>query len=151
MTYHHNSEQLSAPCIVESGVVINKQDMLHLLNDVKQVKYVHILDEQVVNEGEGWIKEVFDEALRSTIVANNKLYINLQSFEYMKIEKSQEGETGFNLIQDNRQLKIIPLKTDFSIGETTNLDAATLEVMLNQVLSARWDVQLDEQSDDEEY
>jgi len=147
MNYDYTSNQLPAPCIVESGIVVQKQDIYCLLNDIRRVRYQHIINGKVENEGEGWIKEIFIDSHRSTLVVNHHLYINLQSFDYLKLEQSEDKTTYFDLIQDNRQLRLIPDKTSLEKQSNTNLDAATLEAMLTEVLSAKWDVQLD----DDEY
>lgn len=144
MNYDYSANQVP-PCIVESGVVVYKKDMQRLLSDVRRVRYLHLLDEKVLHQGEGWIKEVFIDAHRSTLVANHHLYLNLQSFDYLKLEQSSEGDTYFDLIQENRQLRLIPIASNlYEPGNSGNLDVATLEAMLTQVLSAKWDVQLDD-------
>lgn len=147
MNQANNPRPVPTPCIVESGIIVNKQDMLHLLRNIGQVHYIHLIDNQIVNEGDSLIKEVFEDDQRSTIVTSQIIYLNLHSFDYLQLEKTTTGESCFNLIQSDRQLKLIPLTTQLSTSGKTNLDAATLEAMLNQVLSAKWDVQLD----DDEY
>ncbi|ELR96308.1 hypothetical protein [Gloeocapsa sp. PCC 73106] len=143
----YSANQAPPPCIVESGIVVYKQDMQRLLTDIRRVRYLHLLDERVLNQGEGWIKEVFIDPHRSTLVANHHLYLNLQSFDYLKLEPTPEGDTYFELIHENRQLRLIPLTSNIYQPNSGSLDVATLEAMLTQVLSAKWDVQLD----DDEY
>lgn len=143
-----NQEQrycaLPAPCIVESGILVNKDDIKRLINDLTNVRYIHSLDGKVQNEGEGWILEVFNDPSQATIVVNSSLYINIQSFDYLQISSSQNQETHFNLIQDNRELTLIPLTNTVQQQQEQDLDAVALEAMLSEVLSAKWDVQLDD-------
>jgi hypothetical protein len=143
---YHKTHHLPAPCIIDSGMIVNKDDIKRLLNDLNCVRYIHTLDGQVQSEGEGWVLEVFCDPNQATLVANNSLYLNLQSFDYLHLSKSLEKQTYYDLIQDNRQLRLIPMSSN-SLQEQNHhqkLDEATLEEMLNQVLAAKWDVQLDD-------
>jgi hypothetical protein len=145
MSYDPQFHPLPAPCIIDSGTIVNKDDIRRLLNDLGHVHYIHSLDGQIQNEGEGWILEVFCDPHQSTLVANHTLYINIQSFDYLHLQQSPTQETYFDLIQDNRQLRLIPLSNCLQDQEITpNLDVATLEAMVTQVLSAKWDVQIDD-------
>jgi hypothetical protein len=139
---HH----IPAPCIIDSGTIVNKDDMKRLLNDLYRVRYVHILDGKLQSEGEGAIVEVFTDPLQSTLIANGNLYLNIQSFDYLQLNQSPLKETYFDLIQDNRQLRLIPASQSLQ-GEEANsdLDASTIEDMVTKVLSAKWDVQFDDE------
>lgn len=146
MSHQPNYCQIPAPCIIESGILVNKEDIKRLINDLTQVRYVHIIDGVVQNNGTGWILEVFNDPNQATVVINNSLYINIQSFDYLKLTQVSSQETHFDLIQDNRLLRLIPLTT--STQEVSNSKGGIgfdcLEDMLEEVLSAKWDVQLDE-------
>lgn len=145
MSHDKTFSQLPAPCIIDSGIIVNKEDIRRLLNDLGLVRYLHTLDGNLQSQGEGWVSEVFNDPYQATLVANHTLYINIQSFDYLKLEHSPTKETYFDLIQDNRQLRLIPLSRDLQDQESiTDLDADDLEAMMTQVLSAQWDVQLDD-------
>lgn len=145
MNHDQSYCQLPAPCIVESGILVNKDDIKRLVNDLTHVHYIHSLDGVIKNQGEGWILEVFSDPIQATLVVNNSLYINTQSFDYLQINQSFNEETHFTLIQDNRELKLIPLSnTVQEQPQEQDLDAVALEAMLSEVLSAKWDVQLDD-------
>ena len=145
MNHDQSYGQLPAPCVVESGTLVNKDDIRRLINDLTHVRYVHTLDGKIQNQGEGWILEVFSEPNQATLVVNHSLYINIQSFDYLQIYQVSEDEAYFDLIQDNRQLRLIPLtNTTQEQQEDKHLDVVVLEAMLSEVLSAKWDVQLDE-------
>lgn len=94
------SEQLPAPCIIDTGTVVNKQDMLRLLADLSRVRYVHTQDGILASEGEGHVLEVFADPQRSTLIANHALYLNVHSFDYLELGKSLEQEPWFDLIQE---------------------------------------------------
>lgn len=144
MTHDHLSHPLPAPCIIDCGIIINPEDMRRLLNDLGRVRYIHTIDGKVQSEGEGWIVEVFEDPTQATLVANHLIYINVQSFDYLKLG-STEGETYFDLIQDMRSLRLIPLSNSLrELDETDQWDADTLEAMVTQVLAAKWDMQIDD-------
>jgi len=148
MSQEQPSRQLPAPCIIDSGILVNKADIQRLLSDFGRVRYIHTLDGQLQSEGEGWILEVFADPERATLVVNRRLYLNVMSFDYLQLHQSSDRETYFDLIQDNRQLRLIPQSSALQDQEaTSNIDAATLEAMVTQVLSAKWDVQFDDEDD----
>jgi hypothetical protein len=148
MNYDSSSPSFPAPCIVDSGILVNKDDIRRLLNDLGHVRYVHKVDGKLLSAGEGWIVEVFADAHQSTLVANHSLYLNVQSFDYLQLHSSGENQTFFDLIQDSRQLRLIPLASNLPNSDgSSDLDPVTLEEMVTQVLSAKWDVQLDDDDD----
>ena len=146
MSKEQTPHKLPAPCIIDSGTIVNKEDMKRLLNDLCHVHYIHSIDEQFNSEGKGWILEVFNHPSQSTLIANGNLYINIQSFDYMQLSQSLEQETCFDLIQDNRRLRLIPIvNSKPEQVSVKNIDAATIEAMVTEVLAARWDVQIDDE------
>jgi hypothetical protein len=147
MSHPKSPHQLPAPCIIDTGIIINKQDMGRLLTDLGRVHYIHTLDGKLQTEGEGCVLEVFADPNRSTLIANHALYLNVQSFDYLQLSQSSEKETYFDLTQDNRQLRLIPLSNPLQDQVTQQFNADALEAMVAQVLSAKWDVQIDDDSD----
>ena len=139
------SEQLPAPCIVDTGTIVNKQDMLRLLADLSRVRYIHTQDGMPTSEGEGHVLEVFADPQRSTLIANHALYLNVYSFDYLELGKSEQQEAWFNLIQDGRQLRLIPLSNPMLEQNHHRLNVAALEAVVAEVLSANWDVQIDDE------
>ena len=145
MNQHPRSQQISAPCIVDIGTIVNKDDIKRLLNDLCHVYYIHSLDDRVQSEGQGCFIEVFSDPNQSTLVANNNLYINIQSFDFLQLSKSTKGETCFDLRQDNRQLRLIPISHSSPLPYLEkNIDTAAIEAMMTEVLSAHLDVQFDD-------
>ena len=147
MSHPQSPHQLAAPCIIDKGIIINKQDIGRLLTDLSRVRYIHTLDGKLQNEGEGCVLEVFSDPQRSTMIANHTLYLNVQSFDYLQLNQSPENESLFDLIQDNRQLRLIPLSNPMQEQYTQQLNADALEAMVTRVLSAKWDVQIDDDGD----
>lgn len=147
MSHSKFPHQLPAPCIIDTGIIINKQDIGRLLNDLSQVRYIHTLDGELQNEGEGCVMEVFCDPHRSTLIANHTLYLNVQSFDYLQLSQSSTKEAHFDLIQDNRRLRLIPLSNPLQEQSTQQFNADALEAMVTQVLSAKWDVQIDDEGE----
>jgi hypothetical protein len=147
MSYEQSpsSQRPLAPCIVDNGTIINLQDMQRLLSDLGRVQYVHFQDGTAMSQGEGYILEVFADPYRSTLVANHALYLNVQSFDYLEIGQSSDHIPYFNLVQDTRQLKIVPLSNPLLEHHTHTLNAAALEAVVADVLSAGWDMQIDDE------
>jgi hypothetical protein len=146
MSEHHGMKSLPAPCIVDEGIVINQDDIKRLLSDLCQVHYIHTIDGQINSQGKGFVQEIFSDFNQSTLIANRKIYLNIQSFDYLQLGKSTDDEACFDLIQDSRQLRLIPIsRTTSPQTIARNIDAATIEAMVTEVLSARLDVQLDDE------
>lgn len=137
--------RLPAPCIIDTGMIVNKQDMQRLLADLGRVRYIHSQDGVLLTEGEGYVLEVFAEPQRATLVANHALYINVYSFDYLELKQSPERESYFDLIQETRHLRLIPLSNPLQEQTTRTLNAAALEAVVAEVLSANWDVQMDDE------
>lgn len=144
MSYHQSPYRLPAPCIIDTGIIINKQDIGRLLTDLSRVRYIHTLDGTVQTQGEGYVLEVFADSKRSTLIANQAIYLNVYSFDYLQLSQSPNQETYFDLVQDNRQLRLIPLSNPLQDQSSEQLNAEALEAMVTQVLSAKWDVQIDD-------
>ena len=142
------SDQLNnrvvAPCIIDTGIVVNKRDIKRLLFDLGRVRYLHIQDGKIYSEGEGYVLEVFANPDRSTLIANHALYLNVYSFDYLELKQSPVEGAYFDLIQDGRQLRLIPLSNPLQEQVARNLNAAALDAVVDQVLSGNWDLQLDE-------
>lgn len=144
MSYQEPVQQLPAPCIVDAGIIVNKDDMQRLLSGLGIVRYVHMLDGKQQNHGEGYIMEVFADPLQATLIANHTLYLNVHSFDYLQLTPSPQQKTYFDLIQDHRQLRLIPLSNPFQEQQTKNMDSEDLEAIVTEVLSEHWDMPLDD-------
>ncbi|WP_017297824.1 hypothetical protein [Nodosilinea nodulosa] len=135
---------IPAPCLIDSGIVINKTDMLRLLQDLGQVRYRHFQDSIPLSEGQGLVMEVFADSQQATLVANHTLYINVYSFDCLEIGKTDTDGNHFDLVQDNRRLRLIPLSDPMHDHITRSLNTAALEAMVADALSASWDACLDD-------
>lgn len=150
MSYDHLSRntKLPAPCIVDTGIIVNKQDMQRLLADLSRVRYCYSQEGSLLVEDEGYVLEVFADPQRSTLVANHTLYINVCSFDYLELKRSDDQQTYFDLIQENQHLRLIPLSNPLQEQRNRSLNVAALEAVVAEVLSASWDMRID---DDENF
>ncbi|MBE9186429.1 hypothetical protein IQ270_17500 [Microcoleus sp. LEGE 07076] len=144
MSYDQLNNRVVAPCIIDTGIVVNKRDIKRLLFDLGRVRYLHIQDGKIYSEGEGYVFEVFANPHRSTLIANNALYLNVYSFDYLELKQSPVEGAYFDLIQEGRQLRLIPLSNPLQEQVARNLNAAALDAVVDQVLSGNWDLQFDE-------
>jgi hypothetical protein len=145
--YVSRNPSFPAPCIVDSGTVVDKRDIQRVLSDLTRVRYIHMQDGQVASEGEGCVLEVFADPHKATLIANHTLYLNVYSFDYLELSRSADHVACFDLIQEERQLRLIPLSHPLQDQGTRNLNAADLEAVVAEVLSANWDVQIDDEDE----
>ena len=155
---HNSSSHLPAPCIVDNGIVVNKTDMLRLLKGLSHVRYIHRQDDEITSPGEGRVMEAFADPNQATLVANHSLYLNVYSFDYIEMLSSTKGQcadgsrtqgpytdTTFALVQDNRCLCLTPIAKDIDQYATRDIDAAALEAIVTDALSASWDASIDDE------
>lgn len=148
MNHHLPSAKIPAPCIVNTGVIVNKLDIRRLLADLGRVRYAYTQDGEVCGEGEGDVMEVFANPRRSTLVANHALYLNVYSFDYLELQQSSEKETCFDLVQEGMRLRLTPLSTPMQERQERCWNTSAIEAMMEQVLSAKWDAEIDDDSSD---
>jgi hypothetical protein len=148
MSHHLPDTRIPAPCIVNTGLIVNKLDMKRLLADLGRVHYIYTHEDKVVSEGEGDVMEVFANPQRSTLVANSALYLNVYSFDYLELKQLSQQETCFDLMQEGMCLRLIPLTTPLQERREKNLNVSAIEAMMEQVLSAKWDAEIDDDCSD---
>jgi len=144
MNHRRPDTKLPAPCIINTGIIVNKIDIRRLLGDLGRVHYIHIQEGNIQSEGEGDVVEVFANLDQATIVANKALYLNVYSFDYLELQQSPQQETYFDLVQDSRCLRLIPLSTPLQERVTRNFNESALQAMMDQVLFAKWDAEIDD-------
>lgn len=143
MSHHRSDTSLPAPCIVNTGTVINKVDIQRLLADLGRVRYMYIKEGKLQSEGEGDVLEVFTNPHRSTLVANHALYLNIYSFDCLELKQAPGQGTCFDLMQEKDCLRLVPLSTPLQ-ERTRRLNVVTLEALMDQVLLAKWDAEIDD-------
>ncbi|WP_016952449.1 hypothetical protein [Anabaena sp. PCC 7108] len=148
MSHHLPETRIPAPCIVNTGIIVNKLDIRRLLTDLGRVRYIYTQDNKLLSEGEGDVMEVFTSPQRSTLVANKALYLNIYSFDYLELKQSPQQETYFDLIQEDICLRLIPLSIPLQERCDRHFNIVAIEAMMDQVLSARWDAEIDDDCSD---
>jgi hypothetical protein len=96
------------PCVIDSGVLTNYRDMQRILRDLGHVKYAEIIDGDVHRDGEGYVMSVVSNAHSATVVAHKRLYLNVNGFDYLRLEPMDDGSTAFELIDAIRTLRLVP-------------------------------------------
>lgn len=139
-----SNTRVPAPCIIDNGIVVNKSDMKRILTDLGHVRYTHSQDGQVQSQGEGYIIEVFADSHQSTLIANQSIYLNVCSFDYLQLGGGAQSETYIDLVQETRHLRLIPISSPLKEQNTPGLNSAALEAALAQVLCAKLDAQIDD-------
>ncbi len=149
MQERNNENQLQ--CIVDEGTLLNRRDMVRLLRDLGLVRYVDLRNGATRASGEGYVTSVVSNFSSSTIIANRKLYLNVNNFEFMRLGLDA-GQTFFDLVDRDRTIRLIPLDsaltdrppaiTDdaFASGRVTSLFGDTLA-----------EVFFDDEEDDDEF
>ena len=102
--------------------------------------------------------EAFTDRNQATLVANHSRYLNVYSFDYIEMLSSTKGQcadgshtqgpytdTTFALVQDNRCLCLTPIAKDIDQYATRDIDAAALEAIVTDALSASWDASIDDE------
>ncbi|MDF5736027.1 MULTISPECIES: hypothetical protein [unclassified Nostoc] len=148
MSHHLPDTRIPSPCIINTGIIVNKLDIRRLLADLGRVHYIYTQEDKVLSEGEGDVMEVFANPQRSTLVANHALYLNVCSFDYLELKQSSQQETYFDLMQDGVCLRLIPRSTALQERRERNFNVSAIEAMMEQVLSARWDAEIDDDCSD---
>ncbi|AUT01751.1 hypothetical protein CLI64_15905 [Nostoc sp. CENA543] len=148
MSHHLPDTKIPAPCIVNTGIIVNKLDMKRLLADLGRVHYIYTQEDKLLSEGEGDVMEVFANPQRSTLVANSALYLNVESFDYLELKQSPQQETFFDLMQEGMCLRLIPLSTPLQERKQRQWNVSAIEAMMDEVLAARWDAEFDDDCSD---
>jgi hypothetical protein len=148
MSHHLPDTRIPAPCIVNTGIIVNKLDIRRLLSDLGRVHYIYTQEDKLLSEGEGDVMEVFANPQRSTLVANSALYLNVESFDYLELKQSPQQETYFDLMQEGMCLRLIPLSTPLQERQQRQWNVSAIEAMMDEVLAARWDAEIDDDCSD---
>ena len=119
MENNNTDNQIS--CLVEQGIIYSKRDMIRILRDLDRVLYVDLIDNASVANGEGYVVEVYANSFDSTLVFNNRLHINVNSFDFLKI--SSQPDKLVELISGHRIIKLKPL-TNILLANQSHIEEA---------------------------
>jgi len=68
----------------------------------------------------------------------------VDSFDYLELKLSPQKETYFDLVQEEMCLRLIPLSTPLQARHDRQFNVTVIEAMMDQVLAARWDAEIDD-------
>jgi hypothetical protein len=95
--------------IVNNGIIYNKKDMLMLIRDLGKVSYFELMEGRVTNKGKGYVIRVCSNSEEPTLFIAGRIYINVGSFNYMKLRKIKDQDnTLFELVGEDRTIKLVP-------------------------------------------
>lgn len=137
-------------CIVDEGILLNRRDMVRLLRDLGLVRYVDLHSGETRASGEGYVTSVVANQINSTIIANRRLYLNVNNFEYLKLGLDA-GQTFFDLVDRDRIVRIIPLDCALTPPPVTTEDAFGSGRVANGFRDALAEVYFDDEEDDDDF
>ena len=148
MDAHENQLQ----CIIDEGVLVHRRDMVRVLRDLGQVCYQDVVDGEVMRQGEGIIVEVSANDHASTVVVNKRLYLNVQSFDYLRLSCDEAGDSVLELVSDHRSLRLLPLSDPLRDRDQVLPDAEiasqnALDRLLEDHLTEAYLDEMDEEED----
>lgn len=73
-----------APCIINEGTIVNKRDILRVLETLDGVEYVYTVEGEPIAAGSALVTQVFASRTSATLLVNNCLFLNVNSFEYVR-------------------------------------------------------------------
>ena len=94
--------------IVNDGIVYSKRDIMNLLWDLGYVSYYQMDGENVLNQGKGFIMRVSANVDDPTLFLNGRLYINVNSFDYMRVRNLKNNVSVYELNSEDHIIKLIP-------------------------------------------
>ncbi|MGF1536649.1 MAG: hypothetical protein ACFB4J_09245 [Elainellaceae cyanobacterium] len=130
---------LPAPCLVDVGTLVNKQDMHRVLSNLGAVHYAFFEEEACLGQDDGYVIEVFSDPHQATLVVNHTLYLNVCSFDYIDLGRVGK-ESYFDLVQENRRLRLTPLTSPLHEQTEQAMGLASLEAMVSDVLASEADL-----------
>lgn len=116
MGWDEREDRNRIPCIVDEGVIANRKDMVRVLRDLGHVRYAELIGEEVRATGEGIIVNVVTHESAATVVANKRIYVNVNGFDYLKLTRVGEDLTAFDLVAEERTLRLEPLSDPIRDG-----------------------------------
>lgn len=97
------------PCIIENGIIYGMKDIYRLVRDMGHVRYAELVNAEVVSRGEGYIMSVVANQQSATIIANQRLYLNVCGFDYLRISTQEDGLVHFDMVNPYRTLRLTPV------------------------------------------
>ena len=101
--------EFQIPCIIENGIVYGTKDIYRIVRDMGHVHYLEIVNEEEVSRGDGYIMSVVANPQSATVIANQRLYLNVCGFDYLRISTQVDQSVNFDLVNSYRILRLSPV------------------------------------------
>ena len=111
----NRDEEKQYSCLVEYGTIYSKRDMIRILRDLDKIEYFDLIDNALVAKGEGYVVEVYANSFDSTLIFNNRLHINVNGFDSLKMKTVPAKE--IELCSGHRVIKLKPLTNILTINQ----------------------------------
>lgn len=142
MTPWERENQNQIPCIVDEGIIMNRQDMVRVLRDLSRVRYVDRRDEEVRSTGVGTVIHVHAHERAATMVVNRRLYLNVSGFDFLRLSRTADACARLELVNASRVLQLEPLwETEFPAPAAE----ATLAIPAEAWADCAWPLALEEE------
>ena len=99
--------------------------MMRVLQGFDHVKFTDKIDGQTLIEDEAYVVEVFISDSEGTLVFNRRIHLNVNSFDYLRINKNQPGNV--ELVDGHRVLKLYAINDPFD----------QKDILMNEVIENR--------------
>jgi hypothetical protein len=100
-------------CFVNDGIIYQKKDMFRILSDLLFIKYEQFDSNGLKKVGEGRVFRVYNNINNSSVLMNGRIYLNVNSFEYLQIHTDSSSNTSFfELFTPDFSLRIYPLEAE---------------------------------------
>ncbi|RJQ54568.1 MAG: hypothetical protein C4521_04170 [Actinobacteria bacterium] len=107
-------QKSSPPCIINEGTVFRKKDMLRALETLETVRFEQVVDGRMISAGQAIIAAVFASRGSATLLVNGYLYININSFDYVRFYINRTGQTVVELPSESMTLKLTAIEGEQS-------------------------------------
>ena len=143
MTPWEREDQNQIPCIIDEGIIMNRQDMVRVLRDLNRVRYTDVREEAIRVSGVGTVTHVHSHDRAATMVVNRRLYLNVNGFDFLRLSRGANAAARLELVNASRILQLEPLwEADMSILPTET----TLSIPAEAWPDCSWSVSLEEDS-----
>lgn len=152
MGWDQREDRNRIPLVVDDGIIANRRDMVRVLRDLGHVRYAELVGDETRASGEGLVAHVAAHDTAATIVANRRIYLNVNGFDFLRLGRGSDG-AAFDLVTDNRTLRLEPLSDPIRDGitheESAYVPAEALSGLIGAQLSEDDLAELFQEDDDE--
>lgn len=104
--------QSTPPCIINEGTVFRKKDMLRALETLDTIRFEQVVDGQMISCGRAVIAGIFASRSSATLLVNSYIYLNINSFDYLRFFIGRQGETVVELTSDSMMLRLTAVESE---------------------------------------